>query len=140
MDIATLAAKVPVAWRDDFVRFVETGEAEPEFLNAMNADVDIRTAVDSVLDEQESSFHQMAAALSRPVPIPTVRGPVATPASNPLAPAKRHSTGVYEVISGVVGVTGRGAALKAEDRVIVVREARSALDPAAKEFLRELTK
>ena len=52
-------------WRDAFLRFVRTGEAEPDFLAYLDATPLARDAVTLVFDAQASAWESLAARLSQ---------------------------------------------------------------------------
>jgi hypothetical protein len=47
-------------WRDAFVRFVETGDAEEDFLNYLNTDSEAQEAVEAAFNAQADAFQAMA--------------------------------------------------------------------------------
>ena len=60
MSYRDLAARLPNRWREDFLRFVKTGEAEEPFLEYLDRDPSGQKAVQAAFAEQASAFKRMA--------------------------------------------------------------------------------
>lgn len=55
---------VQPAYREDFLRFVETGEADDSFFDYLEKDEDAQKAVDIVYERQVKAFETLAKLLS----------------------------------------------------------------------------
>jgi hypothetical protein len=60
-----LEEMVAPQWRSAFLRFVETGEAEEDFLDFLDRDEQCQRAVEQAFDRQAKGFEGMAAELRR---------------------------------------------------------------------------
>ncbi len=58
--------KVRDEWQESFVRFIETGEAKPEFLAFLDENADCRNAVEQAFAVQSKAFEEFARILSAP--------------------------------------------------------------------------
>jgi Protein of unknown function (DUF1566) len=58
-----LAKELPAAWRADFVRFVETGEADKALLDFLASDRDAQSAVEAVFKQYAAALQDLAALL-----------------------------------------------------------------------------
>ncbi len=58
-------ALVHPQWRDEFLRFVETGNASAAFMDYLDANEGCQRAVDSIIDQQARSLQDMLRPLRR---------------------------------------------------------------------------
>lgn len=70
MNIEELAMRVPDAWRKEFVRFVESGDASDEFLDFLDSDPACQEVVEEAFAQQAAAFERLAAELRVPEPTP----------------------------------------------------------------------
>src|SRR5438128_12362642 len=63
MKLEDLLARVAPQWREAFVKFVETGDAEPAFLKYVDEDEDCKAAVEAAFTAQAAAFANLAQAL-----------------------------------------------------------------------------
>ncbi len=64
MNKESLAEKVPARWREAFLRFIDTGEAEDEFLDYLDNDPVCQAAVEEAFTAQAAAFEQLAGILN----------------------------------------------------------------------------
>lgn len=126
MKVDDLAAQIPGEWQSAFRRFVQTGEAEQDFLAVMDSDQRIQSAVDEVLAEQAGSFRQLTEALA---PTAAHASRTVTEPTNPM---------ISKIMTDVLDVTERASALAEEDLAKFVHRAGPALNPRAKSLLKAL--
>lgn len=65
MKTAEYMRNVRAEWQAAFVRFVETGDAEEDFLNYLNNDEDAQHAVEAAFNAQADAFQNMADEFKR---------------------------------------------------------------------------
>lgn len=65
MKTAEYLRNVKPEWQAAFVRFVETGEAEEDFLNYLNSDEGAQQAVEAAFSAQAEAFQSMADEFKR---------------------------------------------------------------------------
>lgn len=63
--LADLLEMVSPEWRHAFLRFVETGEAEEDFLSYLDQDTQCQEAVEAAFNRQAEGFEGMATELKR---------------------------------------------------------------------------
>lgn len=63
MRLEDLLTRVAPQWREAFVKFVETGDAEPAFLKYVDEDDDCKAAVEAAFTAQAAAFANLAQAL-----------------------------------------------------------------------------
>lgn len=68
MNLETLLENVKPQWKNEFVRFVETGEAGEGFLTYLNQDSNAQQAVETAFQAQASAFENLAEELKRATP------------------------------------------------------------------------
>ncbi len=61
-----LLSLVAQEWQESFLRFIETGEAKPEFLVFLDENADCQNAVEQVFALQSKAFEEFARLLSVP--------------------------------------------------------------------------
>jgi hypothetical protein len=65
MRVEELLHGIEPQWRESFARFVQTGEAEDEFLNYLNLDKNAQQAVEAAFDAQAQAFQAIAEELKK---------------------------------------------------------------------------
>ncbi len=68
MNVENLVEKVPLVWREEFVQFVQSGEASEAFLNFLDESPDCQEAVEEAFTAQAAAFERFAAHLHAPAP------------------------------------------------------------------------
>src|SRR5262249_39062139 len=53
-------------WRDAFLKFTETGQASPEFLQYLEGDANAQKAVELAFEQQAQAFEDVAKDLAKP--------------------------------------------------------------------------
>lgn len=77
MNIESLLERVPARYRAEFSRFLDSGEASPEFLAFLDSDSDCQKLVDLAMTQQASELRGFVQALahSSHVPLESQRSP-----------------------------------------------------------------
>jgi len=90
--LETALAKVAPRWHKDFLNFIDTGEAQQDFLTYLDEDKEGQKAVEMAFNAQAEAFHGLAEELKKPGPISVE----ATVAVEPAAASDRlaHAVGV----------------------------------------------
>jgi len=60
MKLEPLLDNIAVNWRQDFIRFVQTGDASPEFLIYLDGDPKAQTAVETAFTDQARALEGLA--------------------------------------------------------------------------------
>jgi hypothetical protein len=103
--------KVNPRWRDQYLHFIETGEAEGDFLDYLNHDKAGQEAVEMAFNAQAEAFHGLAQELKTSQ----------FQAKSPVEPAVTAADRMVEAVEGVVQ-------LPLEQRTEAMRKTASALE------------
>jgi hypothetical protein len=87
MKLEELLKNVAPEWHKEFLRFVETGEAEDNFLQYLNKDKGGQAAVEMAFDAQVKAFEGLAEELKKPQPQIEAPAELARAASRTMATA-----------------------------------------------------
>jgi hypothetical protein len=68
MKLETLLTQVQPQWKGEFVRFIETGEADEGFLSYLDNNSDAQQAVEMAFKAQASAFENLAEELKKTPP------------------------------------------------------------------------
>jgi hypothetical protein len=117
MKVNDILANVDQKWHEPFLRFINTGEADDDFLNYLNHDKNGQQAVERAFDAHAQSFRGLADELKNPPSNSEVITPAAAVSKNlvhavegvlELAPEQR-STVVKQAASKLLtAIPGRG--------------------------------
>ena len=66
MRLEDLVTRIPSDWREDFEKFIQTGEANEEFLNFLDQDPTCQAVVEKAFAAQATAFEKFAKYLSQP--------------------------------------------------------------------------
>ncbi len=87
MRLEELLKNIAPQWHNEFLRFVETGEASDNFLDYLNKDKGGQAAVEMAFDAQVKAFEGLAEELKKPQPPMEVSVELASAASRTMATA-----------------------------------------------------
>lgn len=84
-----LTAGIEPRWRQEFLRFIETGDASEEFLTYMDQDPACQAAVEAAFSEQAAAFESLSRDLR-------TAAPDASPAKSPSSVLSEHMAQALE--------------------------------------------
>lgn len=99
MTTKDLANHLPPRWREDFERFVETGEASDLFLEYLDEDETGQATVEAAFSAQASAFDRLAAHLQQPEPVAAEA--TASPTATRVLDAALSGYGIPEYVEKV---------------------------------------
>jgi hypothetical protein len=112
MKLDDLEGMIEPRWREEFLRFVETGNADPGFLSYLDHDPSAQRAVEMAFDAQAEAFEQLSRELAKPKDKNTEQ-------SNQSA-----ATVSLNIVRAVVAALG----LSDAERTVAIRQAAAALE------------
>jgi hypothetical protein len=114
VDTKALLSKLAPQWHTAFLRFVETGEADAQFLAFMDENEDCQRAVEAAFNEQALTFERLSRRIHE-------KGDAAMPVA---------AAGSEALTASVAQVLERALELPPEQRSQAVRKAARALTEA----------